>query len=171
MNERDPMKIAGQNLTLGNKWGCPYFALDYSGGLGEAIAARMREVNQRAVVSTVNSSEKALNPERCYNVRAELWWNAWELIRDKKIPYPQDEELRRQLTSVKFQVVNSNGQVKLEPKEETKKRIMRSPDNADAFIIGLYKLWSNAPIRDKDVWKGEPVSHEVSSAVGSAMVA
>lgn len=171
LHERDPMKIAGQNLVMGNKWGCPNFAIDYSGGLGEAIAARIREVNRAARVRSVNSAENASDPDKADNVRAEMWWNAWNLIREKQIPYPEDEELRRQLTAVRFKVGNSSGCVKLEPKDDTKKRLQRSPDNADAFVIGLYELYKTEPIVKKDAWDMNEASREVRSAVTSAMAA
>lgn len=171
IHERDPMKIAGTFLVLGNKHKTPNYALDYSGGLGEAIAARMREVNKRIRVTTVNSAETARDEQHFWNVRAEMWWNAWEYIRERKIPYPDDEELRRQLTAVRFKVVNSDGCVQLEPKEETKKRLTRSPDDADCFVIGLYELWETEPIRPKDAWDDYAETSEIGGGAKSAMTA
>jgi hypothetical protein len=67
-----------------------------------------------------------------------------EQIQNRKIPYPKDEELRRQLSSVRYKVVNSNGKIQLEPKDETKKRLKRSPDRADAFVYGV---WAGKDLR------------------------
>jgi hypothetical protein len=69
-----------------------------------------------------------------------MWWYAMDQILKREVDYMIDPELRRQLSSVRYKVVNSNGQIKLEPKDETKKRLERSPDRADAFIYGLWAL-------------------------------
>ena len=34
--------------------------------------------------------------------------------------------------------MNSNGQIRLEGKDETKKRLGRSPDRADSFVYGIW---------------------------------
>jgi hypothetical protein len=96
-------------------------------------------------VNPINSAEKSSNDERYYNLRAEMWWHAMEEIQNCNVDYPLDEELRRQLSSVRYKVINSNGKIQLEPKEETKKRLGRSPDRADAFIYGLWALKNITP--------------------------
>lgn len=171
LHERDPMKIAGECVVMMNKWSCPNFVIDYSGGLGEGIAARVREIKPRARITSLNSSESAINEERFSNVRAEMWWDVMEQIFDKEIPYPEDEELRRQLTAVRFKVVGSNGKIQLEEKKETKKRLGRSPDEADAFVMGNYKLKGTEPISFKDAWAEESMLVEIGGGAGSAMTA
>lgn len=172
LHERDPMKIAGELVVTMNQARTPYLAIDYSGGLGEAIAARVREVKPSAIVYSLNSAESASNEERFSNLRAEMWWYVMEQIFDKKIPYPEDEELRRQLSSVRFKVVGSNGKIQLEDKKETKKRLGRSPDEADAFVIGIYKLKDTDPIVARDGWRDDEHGRiEISMGAGSAMTA
>ena len=172
LKERDPMKIAGENVIMMNKWKTNSCAIDYSGGLGEAIASRIREVRPSARVYSLNSSESALNEDRFENLRAEMWWDLMVKIQDKLIPYPEDEELRRQLSAVRFRVVNSNGKICLEPKEKTKSRLGRSPDDADAFVYGNYKLNDTLPIKSDDKWREtEGGIVEVSMGAASAMTA
>ena len=67
-----------------------------------------------------------------------MWFHAAELIKTGRCEYPEDEELRRQLTAVRFKIVNSSGEMMLEPKELTKKRLGKSPDDADSFVYGLW---------------------------------
>jgi hypothetical protein len=149
LHERDAMKIAGEMIILANKHRTNFFAIDYSGGLGEAIASRIREVKPFSRVYSLNSAEAAYNDDRFANLRAEMWWDLMTKIQDKILPYPEDEELRRQLSAVRFKVVNSNGKIQLEPKEKTKERLGRSPDDADAFVYGNYM------IKDVQVIKGD----------------
>ena len=79
--------------------------------------------------------------------------------------------MRRQLTAVRFKVVNSNGKIQLEPKTETKTRLGRSPDRADAYVQALYILPQTPPILQRDRW-AEPVGRgEVGVNITSAMAA
>lgn len=171
LHERDPMKIAGEMLVVGNSSETPNFVLDYSGGLGQAIGARIKEVKPESKVFVINSAERALDEEAFFNVRAEMWWQTMMKIQNKEVPYPEDEELRRQLCAVRFKVVNSNGRIQLEPKEETKKRLGRSPDRADAFVMGLYKLGTIPPTMKKDRWREREITHGVGAPEGDFMVA
>lgn len=172
LHERDPMKIAGEIVATMRQGHTPYLSIDYSGGLGEAIAARVREVMPDAIIFSLNSAESASNEDRFANLRAEMYWDVMEQIQDKLIPFPEDEELRRQLTAVRFKVVSSNGKIQLEDKRETKKRLGRSPDEADSFVMGNFKLKNTDPIVVKDAWRSDSYRRfEISSGAGSAMTA
>lgn len=168
MAERDTMKIAGEMVILGNKWKTPNFIVD-SIGIGQGIYDRLREVKPQARVTALNSAEKSFDEDRYANIRAEMWWYVMSEIQDKRLPYPEDEELRRQLTSVRFKVVNSNGKVQLEPKAETKKRLSRSPDEADAFVMGQFGLKETETLTFKDRWDDESPRLEVSLGSRSFM--
>ena len=107
-------------------------------GIGKGIVDRLVELGCKVI--PVNSAEKAANPLKHYNRRAEIWWHVMEQMFHRNIYRPEDPELCRQLTSVNYKVVNSNGQIKLEPKDETKKRLGQSPDRADAYVYGIWAL-------------------------------
>lgn len=133
----DTMKIAGEMVVMAQRYGINDFAVDAI-GIGKGISDRLSEMGKR--VNAICSADKSSNDERFYNLRTEMWWYAMEQIQAREIDYPQDEELRKQLSSVRYKVINSNGKIQLEPKDETKKRLGRSPDRADAFIYGLWAL-------------------------------
>ena len=63
-----------------------------------------------------------------------------EEIQDSKVEYIGDEETRRQLSSTKYRIVKSSGKILMEHKQDTKKRIGRSPDRADTYIMARYGL-------------------------------
>jgi hypothetical protein len=69
-----------------------------------------------------------------------MWWYAMEQIQNKEVEPITDSELIKQLTSVYYKPPSSNGKLGLELKQDTKKRLGRSPDRADAFIYGLWAL-------------------------------
>lgn len=75
-----------------------------------------------------------------WNLKAQSWWEAKEKIRLKKIKIPADydEELWQELTAVKY--TNRNDTIGIEDKSQLKRRLGRSPDKADAFILALFDL-------------------------------
>lgn len=171
LHERDPMKIAGHMQVVAHRWLCDDYAIDTTGGLGEAIASRIREQQRNARVQSMSFAESASDDVHYANLRAELWWYTMTQIQDRLIPYPVDEELRRQLTAVRFKPVSSNGRIQLEPKDKTKKTLGRSPDRADAFVIGIYALQRVQPMKRTDAWVDASPTREVSATVRSAMAA
>jgi len=151
--ERDSMKVAGELNIMGMKHRINDYVVDVI-GIGRGIADRLSEM--KCNVRHFNSSESSRFDERFTNLRAESYWYTMEQIRDKKVIYPTDAELRRQLTNVPFKVVNSNGKVAILPKDIIKRTSGRSPDRADAFVMGVWALqhlesWKPKLSR-KDAW-------------------
>jgi hypothetical protein len=170
LHERDTMKIAGQMQILGRKHNTPCFVIDQI-GIGQGVYDRLRELKKGATVLGIHSASESTYPERYANIRAEMWWYTMVQIQERRIPYPEDPELRRQLTSMRFKVVNSNGKTLMEPKEKTKQRLGRSPDRGDAFVYGLWALSKVPPITHKDAWDTNTRFSAVESAVTDCMVA
>lgn len=169
---REPMKIAGEMLVLGQRHRIPNFAADTTGGLGEAILDRIREVKPLSNRIYLSYSSREDYFKNGVNLRSEMAWNYMMAVIDRRIPYPEDEETRRQILSFRFKVVDSNGSVLLEPKKDTKKRLGQSPDSADAELMGVWALDHSEPIIEKDAWRDESKqTKEVISAVTSAMAA
>jgi hypothetical protein len=142
LNERDAMKIVGQGMILSNKYKIYDFIID-SCGLGAPICDRFNELGKR--VQRFNSASAARDEKRFGNLKSEAWWMAMEEIQDGKCGYIWDEETRRQLTSTKYRNIKSNGKILMEHKEDSKKRIGRSPDRADAYIMARYGLKNIIP--------------------------
>ena len=135
MYEKDTMKIAGEIVVMCNRQKTDDVVID-AVGIGKPIGDRVRELGKRVVY--FKSSEQALEEDRFYNRKAESWYFVFEKIRDKEVPYPDDNEIIRQLSAVRYKVIDSNGKIQLEPKLKTKERLGRSPDDADAYVQGVY---------------------------------
>jgi hypothetical protein len=74
------------------------------------------------------------------NMRAFLYWAIREWLNpvNKHKPcLPPDDELAQELTETKWKLL-SNGMIQIEPKEELKARISRSPDKADSLSLTFY---------------------------------
>ncbi len=135
LHERDTMKIVGELGVMAGRHKLDTVAIDVI-GIGKGVADRAKETGLKVI--EIQSAEKADNEEKFVNRRSEMWWYAMEQIRDQKVAYPQDPETRRQLSSVKYKIVNSNGKIALEPKDQVRKRIGCSPDRADTWIYGIW---------------------------------
>jgi hypothetical protein len=137
----DTMKIAGEIVELANRYQVEGVAID-SVGIGKGIYDHVTKIlrdSDKSIIP-INSGEKSNYPDRYNNKRAEMWWHLWELIKDKKVKYIEDLELKRQLSSVEYQLADSTGKVKLVRKDKTKEMLGRSPDRADAYVFGIWAL-------------------------------
>jgi len=138
LNERDTMKIVGEVLIFMAQNKCDDVVVDCI-GIGKGIADRLNEIPNKRVIY-FNSSNSANKENDFVNLRSEAYFYVMEQIRDKKIAEIKDMELSRQLTTVPFKIVNSNGKILLMPKDWIKKKLGRSPDRADCFTMGLWAL-------------------------------
>lgn len=87
--------------------------------------------------------ERAPTPDRYPKLRDEVWGNAAVLLRDGVVSLagPAEHEyrdLRAELTAVTY-TLDPSGRVKVEGKDEIKKRAGRSPDFADAFNLAVWR--------------------------------
>lgn len=117
-----------------------------SNGIGWGTYGRLVELQQEGklgsdiVITAVNVGERSSDPTKFPLLRDQLWWevgrelsrlNAWDLA-------TCDDKVIAQLCAPKFTRL-TNGMIKVEPKAETKKRILRSPDDADALLLAYFK--------------------------------
>jgi len=71
------------------------------------------------------------------NKKAELYWALRERFRDGEIDLdPEDEDLAADLSNMRYKI-NRKGLLVIEPKDEMKKRLGRSPDFADAVMLAF----------------------------------
>lgn len=135
-----PRGIRGQNLmaTAGsikaNK--AEKKAVDDS-GLGGGVTDRLEE--HKVKIMPYIAGEKAIDSERFLNRRAETWWMIREALKKDEMALPPDDKLAADLTNIKY-TYTSKGQIKLESKDDVKKRLGRSPDRGDALAIALAAL-------------------------------
>ncbi len=94
----------------------------------------------------IHGSGKARSPGEFKNLRAEIHMGMMHLLPD--LDLPDDRELTTQLMAIKYKI-NSAGQIQIMPKEEIKKKLGRSPDQAEAVI---YSLASIKPQKEAKIW-------------------
>lgn len=127
-------------------------------GIGAGVVDRLGELKYPVISVNVADAPTEEGKEKFENKRAELYWHLRERldpdkrINSKPIGLPPDEELMMDLASLKFKIT-SRGKIAIEPKEEMKKRIGRSPDRGDAVMIAVAPPeLINPPDTEPDIW-------------------
>lgn len=115
-------------------------------GLGAGVVDRLRELGLPA--TGVNVSEAAASRDRFNRLRDDLWFRAREWFEGRDVQMPDDAELISELTGVKYATLSS-GKIKVESKDDMKKRGLSSPDLADAFMLTFA---ANPQRQDHDDW-------------------
>jgi len=142
----DTQKIGAEIVVLANKYQVQGISIDSVGigkGVSDHVAALLR--NTEIKVLPISSGSSSSNNERYNNLKTEMWWYVWEEIKNKRVVYPEDIEIRRQMSSVEYTLVNSTGKIGLVAKKQTKALLGRSPDDADAYIYGIWGLKHFSP--------------------------
>ncbi len=137
--KKDTMETTGRLVKAKTDLGAGFVAVDDS-GVGGGVTDRLRELQTNVVA--VNFGSASSNPERFFNLKAEMFWTLREDMEKGLIRIPNDPVLVNQLASIKFSIT-SKGQVKIEGKDEMKKRGLKSPDRADGLVICHYSRRAN----------------------------
>jgi hypothetical protein len=100
------------------------------------------------------------------NQRAAAWWalrDALDPAHGSAVALPPSRELRAELTATRYEKQASG--IKLEDKDETRKRIGRSPDVGDAVVMAhAYWLVGRGPMRSYPVRLGGSVTQQENAA-------
>lgn len=133
----DPMESAGR---IKQEWDRtlisdrPSEILIDSIGVGAGMATRLRELGLPA--RSINVSETPAMREQYLNLKAELWvehCQMWFRARDCNLA--GDKDLGEELCAHNHGQPSSSGRAKVEEKKHTRKRLGRSPNRADAFVL------------------------------------
>ncbi len=101
-------------------------------GIGAGVVDRLAELGLPAV--GVNVAEAPAIKDRYMRQRDELWFEVREWLAKRDVRLADDEELIAELTLPKYEIT-SGGKLKVEGKDDIKKRGVISPDLADAFCM------------------------------------
>ncbi len=113
-------------------------------GVGAGVVDRLRELGHP--VRGVNVARKARQSRAFANLRAEGYWTLRERFATGRISIPDDSQLIGELAALRYSY-ESDGQMKLESKDEMRKRGLPSPDKADALMLAFH-----APASRPRIW-------------------
>ena len=131
------MEIVGRLIHFVEKHQVPWInVLVDEIGIGAGVVDRLKEQGRR--VSGVNFGVVALDKDTYRNIRAECYWKLREALNpesEKPLAIPKEfVKLAIELVAIEW-FVSSTGKTQVEPKENIKKRLGRSPDHADALAL------------------------------------
>ena len=61
-----------------------------------------------------------------------------DLLLKGLVSLPPDEGLFKAMQYIRYAIEPDGGKIRIAPKKDTKKELMRSPDDADAVVMAFY---------------------------------
>jgi hypothetical protein len=120
-------------------------------GIGNGVVGEMKNLRTAGVhnakIYGVKVSEKAHDPGNYFNLRSQLWWEVGRLLSQDRA---WDLSRMDNADNTVAQLLESHyehdlkGRIKVEPKDDIRKRLGRSPDSADALLLAFYQPRSSA---------------------------
>lgn len=143
----DSERLVREILDAQQKTGATSIKID-ANGVGWAVVGAVRKALRKQTlrggrvchVHGVMVGQRATNPKRFKNLRAELWWLARELceaqVWDLSL-IEEDDPLLEELKAPNWST-DAGKRIVVEQKDEVRKRLGRSPDDADAALLAYY---------------------------------
>ena len=101
-------------------------------GIGAGVVDRLKELG--LPVRGINVAEAASSKEQYARLRDEIWFAGRDWLAGLDCQLQDDDALIGELTTAKYQIL-STGKIKVEGKDEMKKRGVASPNRADAWLL------------------------------------
>jgi len=155
----DHMKVAGKIMVARRQNIGLYVSIDTIGE-GAGVYSRCVELEDEPhYILSCKYSESAKTPNgrelsditgqnKFFNMRAYLFWAVRDWLNPRNntgAMLPPDDKFDEEATEIKFSV-KSNGKLYIEPKEDIKERLGRSPDKFDALANTFYPVRYAKPI-------------------------
>ena len=156
-DEPDLMTVSGRVARLIDQWKPQRVFID-STGLGAGLYDRLRELQfpQVRAVNFASSGVGAgpMEANRYANRKAEMWDAMRDWFGDEAgVCIPNSDDLQRDLTAPSHSDVgadvDSNGRLKIEKKEDIRKRLGFSPDLGDAAALTFAERVADEDMIDK----------------------
>ena len=144
LHQQDTMQLAGRVAAAIREHNPDHVLIDEI-GIGAGVVDRLRELGHP--VRGINVGHRARQDKVYANLRAEGYWTLAERFASGFITIPSDNELISQLATLRYRY-DSQGRIKIEGKDEIRRRGLPSPDKADALMLSFLdtgkrvKLWT-----------------------------
>ena len=104
-------------------------------GVGAGVYDKLQELGRSCIEANV--SMKADKIDLYANKRAEMYFNLRDFIRlGGKIP--DDGDLKEELLAIRYIFSKTNGKILIQPKDEIKEILGRSPDKSDSVALHFF---------------------------------
>lgn len=128
-------------------------------GIGSGVHDRLEEVQDEDDITWGDTDLVPINvgagptddeaKEKFYNLRAQIFWYLRDRFKPNKngksdASIPDDPQLKKELSEIRYKF-SSERKIKLEAKDEMKKRLGSSPDKADALALAFFDTTESEP--------------------------
>jgi len=134
---KDLAFTAGRIKELYSEYGVQEARIDVV-GIGAGVVDMLKD-EARMTVVPVNVGAASTEPDKYADLSTEMWAKAGRLFKDGEVMLQDDAVLKAQLVSRRFGYVHKGGGIvmKLESKQDMRRKGQHSPDRADALIMAL----------------------------------
>lgn len=110
-----------------------------AGGIGWYMLAHLRDhlpprPGRPITVAGVNAGSAPIDGQRFVNRKAEMYWQTREQLEQRRVEGITDDDTLSQLSTLRYSH-DSLGRIRVESKDDARKRGQRSPDRAEALIL------------------------------------
>lgn len=133
----DPWEIA--SFIVKNRRDLADLSVDATGGWGSGVKSHLRvhhQIECAGIVASEGAPGKSKDGKHeFFNVRAKMWWQFYEALSPdsgENVMLPPDPRLLAQLTAAHYDIRGIK--ILVEPKEDIRKRLKSSTDDADAVL-------------------------------------
>jgi hypothetical protein len=131
----DVQEVTTFGIDLIHQLGASEYRIDEIGiGAGVVDHSKHMLKKEKVRVIGVHVGERALDEERFFNLRAEIFWNVRNVINYASIPIETDR-FDEEITRIYYGWDSKDKKIRVEKKDEIKRKLGRSPNDADAFAI------------------------------------
>ena len=139
----DPEVASGHVVRMIQETGATRVKVDVIGigwGLVGLVKQACRELSLNVEIVGVNVGEASTDPKRFPKLRDQVWWEIGrELTRERAWDLSALDEITVAQLIAPTWKPDSSGRHKIEPKADTKARLRRSPDDADALLLAYFR--------------------------------
>lgn len=143
VGQQDTMKTVGRIVKDHERW--DKILVDEIGVGGGVVDRLMEVLEDKGAAHKVMPVNVAVGYPRAHqfmNLRMEMMWYLRECLRPdgiakQRVRLPQSDELMLQLATIRYEYA-SDGRMKVESKDDAKKRGVKSPDIADAVAMAVW---------------------------------
>jgi len=154
VNGKNTMEVVGMIVRAIARYSPEAVYVDV-GGIGAGIYDRLKEMNYR-MVRDVNFGSEPLDKKKYINKRAEMWGLMNEWLSSPPAQIPDNDDIEIDLCGLRY-AYDSHGRLKIESKEDAKKRGIKSPDDGDALALTFAY-----PVRPKHIESSRIVTFGVT---------
>jgi len=135
-----PTVEAAKYIELFKRWQLrPEWIEGDNGGLGAGIISEM--IDASWPIKRINPNTPGLQKKDFVDRYAEMHWHLKKMLHEGQLILPRDDILIKQMQQRRYVMRNDdNNRIRIEPKQEAKKRKEGSPDRLDTLVHLCYQM-------------------------------